>query len=226
MSASRASRDRPRKRASARRLRFSAAAAYRHLREADPVVGALIEQHGPYRPRPSGEPYAALVRSIMYQQLAGPAAAAILGRLNALHGDADRIPTAEELLSTSEAQFREAGVSRQKTRYLRDLAEQVAAGRLRFRGLDRLDDATVIERLTGVKGVGEWTAQMFLMFQLGRPDVLPAGDLGVRRGMQLAYGLREPVTPAQAQRIGEPWAPYRSVGSWYMWRVAETQTPA
>ncbi len=189
-------------------------------------MGALIEQHGPYRPRPSGEPYAALVRSIMYQQLAGSAAAAILGRLNALHGDADRIPTAEELLSTSDAQFRGAGVSQQKTSYLRDLAGQVATGRLRFRGIDRLDDEAVIKRLTEVKGVGEWTAQMFLMFQLGRPDVLPSGDLGVRRGMQLAYGLQEPVTPAQAQQIGKPWAPYRSVASWYMWRVAETRTPA
>ena len=213
------------KRGAGPRLRFSAAAAYRHLRAADPVMGALIDEHGPFRPRPSGEPYGALVRSIMYQQLAGAAAAAILGRLNALHGKADRIPTAQELLSTSDAQFRGAGVSRQKTSYLRDLAEHVVDGRLRFGGIERLSDEEVIERLTAVKGVGEWTAQMFLMFQMGRPDVLPVGDLGVRNGMKAAYRLRKPVTPERATKIGAKWAPYRTVGSWYMWRVAETKTP-
>ena len=189
------------------------------------MVGALIDEHGPYQPRPSGDPYAELVRSVMYQQLAGAAAAAILGRLNALHGNSERIPTAKELLSTSDALFRGAGVSRQKTSYLRDLAEHVIEGRLRFDEIEQLSDEEVIERLTAVKGVGGWTAHMFLMFQLGRPDVLPVGDLGVRNGMKAAYRLRKPVTPERATKIGAQWAPYRSVGSWYMWQVVSTKPP-
>ena len=207
------------------RLRFSAAAAYRHLREADPVVGELITRFGPYRPRPSGDPYGALVRSIMYQQLAGAAAAAILGRMLAIYGEDGRMPTPDEMLATSDQALRDAGVSRQKTAYLRDLAQRVADGSLDLSGVDTLSDDEVIQRLTVVKGIGEWTAHMFLMFQLGRPNVLPVGDLGVCKGMQVAYGLRKTPTPQRAQKIGACWAPYRSVGSWYMWRVAETRTP-
>jgi len=207
------------------RLRFSPAHAYRRLREADPVVGRLIEQHGPYLPRPRGDPWGSLVRSILFQQLAGTAAMAIQRRLYALHGGAERVPTPEQLLSTTDEQFRAAGVSRQKAAYLRDLAAHASDGRLDLASLDSLTDESVIEALTAVHGVGEWTAHMFLMFELGRPDVLPTGDLGVRIGMRKAYGLPEVPTPKQAREIGEPWAPYRSVGSWYMWRAAETVTP-
>ena len=209
----------------AQRLRFSAAAAYRSLRAADPVIGALIEQHGPYKPRPSGEPYAALVRAIMHQQLAGPAARTIMGRMVALFGDDEHTPTPEEILAMPDPAFREAGVSRQKTSYLKDLAAHVATGDLDFDGMDTLSDDEVIRRLTAVHGIGEWTAHMFLMFQLGRPDILPVGDLGVCKGMKIAYGLRSMPTPKRAKKIGAAWSPYASVASWYMWRVADTVTP-
>jgi DNA-3-methyladenine glycosylase II len=209
----------------ASRLRFPAARAYAHLRAADPVVGALIEQHGPYRPRPSADAYSALVRMILYQQLAGAAAAAIERRWRALYGDPESVPTPAQILATSDEGFRGAGVSRQKASYLRDLAQHVADGRTVFDGLDVLPDEAVAEHLTSVRGVGEWTAHMFLMFHLGRPDVLPVGDLGVRSGMRVAYGLPETPTPERAREIGAPWAPYRSVGSWYMWRAVETALP-
>jgi DNA-3-methyladenine glycosylase II len=209
----------------AQRLRFSAAAAYRHLRAADPVVGGLIEEHGPFTPRPSGDPYGQLVRSVLFQQLAGAAASAIQRRLYAVFGDESRTPAPEELLTLDDDAYRSVGISRQKAGYLRSIGEHVVEGELDFDGLDALDDREVIERLTAIRGVGEWTAHMFLMFQLGRPDVLPTGDLGVRKGMQVAYGLDEEPSPARAAEIGAPWAPYRTVGSWYMWRAVETVTP-
>ena len=207
-----------------RRLSFSTAAAYRRLRDADPVVAALIDQHGPYRPRPADDPYASLVRTIFHQQLAGAAAAAIMRRFCALHGDAERTPTADEILATPDPDFRAAGISRQKMGYLRDLAQHVANGRLDFRVIAGLPDAEVVPQLCAVRGIGEWSAHMFLMFQLGRPDILPVGDLGVRKGMQVAYRLAEAPGPDRARQIGAPWAPYRSVGSWYMWRAASTVT--
>ena len=209
----------------ANRLRFSARSAYAHLRAADPVVGALIAEHGPYRPRPGGAPYASVVRSIMFQQLAGAAARAIQRRFFALHGDAERTPDPIAILATTDEAFRGAGVSRQKAGYLRDLAQHCVDGTLDFAAMPALDDAEVIERLTAVKGVGEWTAHMFLMFELGRPDILPVGDLGVRKGMAAAYALPDTPTPSRAREIGAPWSPYRSVGSWYMWRAVETVTP-
>jgi DNA-3-methyladenine glycosylase II len=116
-------------------------------------------------------------------------------------------------------------VSRQKAGYLRDLAQHVVDRRVDFAAIEKLPDEEVIGRLTDIHGIGEWTAHMFLMFELGRPDVLPVGDLGVRRGMQLAYGLESMPTPMRAREVGAPWAPFRSVGSWYMWRAAETITP-
>ncbi len=205
---------------------FSVRRAYAHLRAADPVVGRLIEHHGPFRLRPSADPYAALVRMILHQQLAGAAAAAIEGRFRALYGDPDGTPSPGELLATRDDDFRGAGVSRQKASYLRDLAARVQEGRLDWGRLDGLADEEVVADLTAVRGIGEWTAHMFLMFHLGRPDVLPVGDLGVRAGMRIAYGLDAAPTPARAREIGSPWAPYRSVGSWYMWRAVEGAAPA
>ncbi|MEO1837370.1 MAG: DNA-3-methyladenine glycosylase 2 family protein, partial [Akkermansiaceae bacterium] len=174
-----------------------------------------------------GDAYAALVRTIVYQQLAGAAAAAIHGRLLALYGDgpAGRAPEPEELLATEDSDLRAAGLSGPKIGYLRDLASHVSEGRLDFDGIDDLDAADVVARLTAVKGIGEWSAHMFLMFQLGRPDILPVGDLGVRKGMVAAYGLRKLPSPRRMHEIGRQWAPYRSVGSWYMWRAVETVTP-
>ncbi|MCY3783339.1 MAG: DNA-3-methyladenine glycosylase 2 family protein [Chloroflexi bacterium] len=197
----------------------------RHLRRVDAVIGRLIDECGPFPPRAPGDPYEALIRSIMFQQLAGAAASAILGRLLAHFGSDGRYPTPEELLGTTDEQFRAAGVSRQKAGYLRDLAQHLQDGSLNLGALPASDDAEVIERLTVVHGVGVWTAQMFLMFQLGRLDVLPVGDLGVRRGMQVAYALAETPSPAEATVIGARWTPFRSVGAWYMWRAADIRTP-
>ena len=169
------------------------------------------------------DPYASLLRTILFQQLAGAAAMAIQRRLYALFSDEEgRIPTPEELLGATDEVFRSAGVSRQKAGYMRDLALHVVDGSLDFDALESLPDDEVIKRIIAVKGLGEWSAHMFLMFHLGRPDVLPVGDLGVRNGMRVTYGLEVSPTPKEALVIGAPWAPYRSVGSWYMWRAAET----
>jgi len=205
----------------ARRLPFSIAQAGAHLAAADPVLARLIEAHGPYQPRPGNDPWASLVRSILFQQLAGAAATAIQRRFYAQHGAEDQPPTPEQVLATTDEAFRAAGVSRQKAGYLRDLALHAADGRLAFGRFPGMTDDEVIAALTAVHGVGEWTAHMFLMFELGRPNVLPVGDLGVRNGMRTAYALPGLPTPKQAHAIGAPWAPYRSVGAWYMWRVAE-----
>lgn len=205
------------------RLRFSAAAAYRHLRAADPVVGALIDEHGPYRPRPAMDHYESLLRTILFQQLSGASASAIQRRWLDLYDG--HYPTPPLLLATTDEAFRAAGVSRQKAGYMRDLAEHVVAGHLDFAGVDGLSDEEVVEQITRVKGLGPWSAHMFLMFQLGRPDVLPVGDYGVRNGMRIAYGLPDVPSEARAREVGEPWAPYRSVGSWYMWRAVEGIAP-
>jgi DNA-3-methyladenine glycosylase II len=210
----------------ARRLPFSVKRAEEHLRAADPTLARLIDANGPYAPRPGNDPYGWLVRTILFQQLAGSAARAIARKWFALYGDDAHVPTPKEIIGTTDEQFRAAGVSRQKASYFRDLAERMVDGRLSLDGLDKLPDEEVASRLTAVRGVGEWSAHMFLMFELGRPDVLPTGDFGVRHGMQVAYGLDAVPTPARARELGAPWAPYRSVGAWYMWRAVETVTPA
>ncbi len=204
---------------------FAVDEALAHLRSADAKLAAVIDRVGAYDAPRRADPYAALVRAILFQQLAGAAANAIQKRLFALHGRDDQPPTPKELLQTTDEQFRSAGLSRQKTGYLRDLAAHVADGRLQLDELPALSDAEVTQRITAVKGLGEWSAHMFLMFHLGRPDVLPIGDLGVRNGMRTTYGLPEAPTPKQAIEIGAPWAPFRSVGSWYMWRAGEPVAP-
>lgn len=209
----------------ARRLPFSIRRAEAVLADADPVLATLIARHGPFRPRPGVDPYSSLVRTVLYQQLAGAAASSIDRRWRALYSDDGHTPTPAEILATSDEQFRSAGVSRQKAGYLRDLALHVADARLDFAAIGRMPDTEAIARLTGVHGIGEWSAQIFLMFELGRPDVLPTGDLGMRKGMQIAYALAAMPTPAQAREIGERWAPYRTVGSWYIWRAVETVVP-
>lgn len=204
---------------------FSVTDALVHLRGADPTLAVLIERVGAYDAPRRSDPYAALVRAILFQQLAGAAASAIQRRFFALYSGADQPPSPPQLLETTDEQLRSAGVSRQKAGYLRDLAAHVVDGRLNLTELPSLSDAEVIERVTAVKGLGEWSAHMFLMFHLGRPDVLPVGDLGVRHGMRITYGLPEIPTPTEALVIGEPWAPFRSVGSWYMWRAGEPIAP-
>ena len=210
----------------ARRLPFAVTRATRHLEAADPVLRGLIAEHGPYTPRPGDDPYATLVRTILFQQLAGAAARTIQRRWFALYGAEDRPPRPRDILNTTDEQFRGAGVSRQKAGYLRDLAARLDAQNLDLNALPAQPDDEVVTTLTSVRGIGDWSAHMFLMFELGRPDVLPVGDYGVRHGMQVAYHLDDLPGTARAREIGAPWAPYRSVGAWYMWRAVEATLPA
>lgn len=199
------------------------AAATRKLRAADPVLGALIDRVGPLPPhrradRPDpGEHYAGLVRTIVGQQLSTKAAASIYSRVLA-HFDG-RPPTPAEVLAADPEELRAAGgLSRAKTGYLRSLAEDVLDGSLELERLEDLDDDTVLAELVAVKGLGEWSAHMFLMFSLERPDVLAPGDLGIRKAIALAYGLDAMPSPAEVTRIGEPWRPYRTTACRYLWR--------
>jgi 3-methyladenine DNA glycosylase/8-oxoguanine DNA glycosylase len=195
--------------------------ALSHLRKADPVIARVIDAVGPCRlqVRADGTHFDALVRAIVYQQLSGKAAATIHGRVRALYGDRD--PTPEELLATPEEKLRGAGLSRQKLGYIRDLAARVASGDVPLDHVHTLDDDTLTEALVRVKGIGKWTAQMFLIFRLGRPNVLPDLDLGIQNGIRRAYGLRKQPKPKDVLKIGARWAPHASVAAWYLWRVLE-----
>lgn len=198
------------------------AAAY--LAEVDPVLNLLIEKYGQYLPSPPiHDGWSSLCRTILFQQLAGSAAQAIQTRwLNSYEKTMESgYPTPKQVLKSSDSLFRDAGISRQKISYLRSLAEHVSEGQIDFQTLQTLPDSEVIEKITGVYGLGEWSAHMFLMSQLRRPNILPVGDLGVRNGMQIAYQIRETVTPKKASEIGENWRPYCSAGAWYMWKVVD-----
>jgi DNA-3-methyladenine glycosylase II len=182
----------------------------------------VIDRIGPYKGWPSGNGthFDAVARSIVFQQLSGKAAGTIHGRFQGLYGG--RTPQPEELATTSDEQLRAIGLSRQKSAYLKDLGARVASGQLPIETLHELTDEEIITALTQVKGIGRWTAQMFLMFRLGRLDVLPDIDLGIQKGMQKAYRLRKLPTPERVKKIGAKWAPYRSIGSWYMWRLLDS----
>ena len=196
-------------------------AAVAHLKRVDPILAEVIARVGACRleVRRTGTHYDALVRSIVYQQLSGKAAGTILRRFTELYPG--NRPRAELVLATDEALLRGAGLSRQKMGYLRDLSARVADRSLPLAHLGRLKDDAIIEHLVQVKGIGRWTVQMFLMFRLGRPDVLPELDLGVQNAIQRAYGLKKRPTPKEVLKIGEPWRPYASVASWYLWRSLE-----
>ena len=190
------------------------------LAERDPVVHRLVAEAGPPKVRPSAEThFEALVRAVVYQQLAGPAAAAIHGRLIAALGDE---VTPKRLLSLPAGTLRSVGLSANKAASLTDLAAKVLDGTVVLDppGLRKESDAEVVARLTAVRGIGKWTAEMFLMFQLRRLDVWPTGDLGVRKGFGLAWGIPTP-TAKQLEPLGDPYRPYRSVVAWYCWRAAE-----
>lgn len=188
-----------------------------HLRRADPVLAALMTRVGfcGFEADRRGTSYSALVEAIQYQQITGKAAAAIHRRLTALVGRSHPRPT--DVAALSDAQLRSAGLSRQKIAYLRDLTRLVRDG-LPLGRLGRLPDDAVIEALTQVKGIGRWTAEMFLMFRLGRLDVLPVDDYGIRTAMQRAYRMRDLPKPARMQRVAERWRPYRTIACWYLWR--------
>src|SRR5437870_6564795 len=192
--------------------------AVAHLRGADPVLAALIDRVGPCRwvVRDGVEPFAALASSIVYQQISGKAAAAILARVNALDGGG-RLRPAHVVAATDEA-LRACGLSRQKIAYLRDLAAHARRGR-RLVGLHGLEDEAVIERLTVVKGIGRWTAEMFLMFRLGRPDVLPVDDYSLRKAYATAFKKRTLPSREALAKAGEKWRPFRTVASWYLWQT-------
>ncbi len=166
-----------------------------------------------------GAPYASLLRSVLYQQLAGSAARAIDRRFRKPHGY--RYPSPEALLATRDADLRAAGLSRQKIAAVKAVARAFADGDVRGRRLFHMEDDAVVAAVTEIRGIGEWTAHMLLMFSLGRPDVLPVGDYGVRKGAQLLYGLGELPKPRELEALTEPWRPWRSVGSWYLWRATE-----
>jgi DNA-3-methyladenine glycosylase II len=193
--------------------------AQRSLRRRDPTLRPVIRKTGRCDMTPSGDPYRSLIRSVVFQQLAGSAASAILGRVRARFGG--RIPRPEILSSATDAELRSDGLSRQKIAAIRAVAAAFAEGTLSNRRLHRMDDPSVIEAVTQLRGIGEWTAHMLLMFSLGRPDVLPVGDYGVRKGAQTLYGLAELPKPAELEALADCWRPYRSIGAWYMWAVVD-----
>lgn len=168
----------------------------------------------------AGTHFDAVARSIVFQQLSGKAAGTIHGRFHGLYGG--RPPSPAELAATSDELLRSVGLSRQKSSYLKDLGARVASGEVPIETLHELTDDEIIAALTQVKGIGRWTAQMFMMFRVGRPDVLPDLDLGIQKGIQRAYHLRKLPPPERVKKIGAKWAPYRTVASWYLWRYVDT----
>jgi DNA-3-methyladenine glycosylase II len=192
-------------------------------------MARLIDELGPLHvgQRKRGRPddaYGVLVRSITGQQLSTKAAATIYGRLTEMYGG--RTPTPEEILDTDPDQLRAVGLSHAKAAYLRDLAEHIVDGELPVDELAQLPDATVAELLMAIKGLGRWTVDMFLMFHLGRPDILPVGDLGIRKAVQIKYGLKELPKPAEIEQIGEGWRPHRTLASLYLWESLDNRPGA
>lgn len=207
---------------------MSDAAGVAHLRATDPVLRDLIDRLGPPRPRrrpggpPPGDHYGALVRSIVGQQLSVAAARAIYGRLLERFGG--RPPSPGEILAQEDEELRAAvGLSRAKVGFLRSLAEHVVAGELELDRVARLADEEIVVELCAVRGIGEWSAHMFLMFQLERPDVLPVGDLGVRRAVERAYGLADLPKADDLRALAQPWRPHRTLACRYLWRSLDNE---
>ncbi|MGI0049904.1 MAG: DNA-3-methyladenine glycosylase family protein [Nitrososphaera sp.] len=192
--------------------------ALRHLAVSDARLAAIIKSVGRYEIELRRDPFQSLVEAIIYQQLAGSAADAIYGRFVKIYG---RFPRPPQLLATRDTRLRAAGLSARKIEYLKDLASRVSDGQLKLRLLAEMPDEQVIEQLDQVKGIGRWTAEMFLIFCLGRPDVLPVGDLGLRKAMQKVYSLAELPSPENMRNIAQPWKPYCSIATWYLWKSLE-----
>ncbi|HXG86825.1 MAG TPA: DNA-3-methyladenine glycosylase [Vicinamibacterales bacterium] len=193
--------------------------ARRHLMRVDPKLGAVIKKVGPcgLADIPKLPPFMALAEAIASQQLSVKAADTIFGRFCDLFGD-DRTPDPARLLAMDDESIRGVGFSRSKVLFLRDLANHVVDQRLMLDALDRLDDQQVAEQLTAVKGIGPWTAEIFLMFRLQRPDIFPADDLGLVKAAQRIYGLRQRPSREKLLKMSQAWRPYRSVAAWYLWR--------
>jgi DNA-3-methyladenine glycosylase II len=192
-----------------------------HLRQSDPILAAIIERIGPCKMEFSEPTFHHLAEAILYQQLNGRAAVNIFNRFAALAGNP---LTPQGILKLTDAQMREVGLSRQKTGYLRDLAAKTDAGLLEFERLSEMTEEDVIAHLTQVKGVGVWTAHMFLMFSLRRPDIMPTGDYGVQAAIKKYYKKRKWPKPDVMIKIAKPWAPYRSIACWYLWRSLDVKT--
>src|SRR5688572_12645944 len=198
-------------------------AAIAHLTRSDKTLGRLIRKVGPCRlaPETRRAPFQALVRSVTFQQLNGKAAETIFGRVLALF-PGRKFPSPEELLDTSDEKLRAAGLSRNKTMAVKDIAAKTLEGIVPdSRAIRKLSNEEILERLTSVRGVGPWTVEMLLMFTLGREDVFPVTDFGVRKGFALTYGLKELPTPKELLAHGEKWRPHRTTASWYLWRAAD-----
>jgi DNA-3-methyladenine glycosylase II len=194
-----------------------------HLTRSDKILGQIIKKVGPcaLKPKNRRSPFEALVQSVAYQQLNGTAAATILGRVKALY-PGRRFPTPEDLLATPDGLLRAAGLSRAKTAAIKDIAAHTLAGVVpTSRAIVKLSDAEILERLTAVRGVGPWTVHMLLIFTLGREDILPVTDYGVRKGFALAYGLKELPDPKELLEHGERWRPHRTTAAWYLWRALD-----
>jgi len=189
--------------------------ALAHLRSADPVLAKIINQVGPYAMQYHEPTFHALVRSIVFQQLHGKAARTIFDRL--LQKAGGEI-TPDSILKLRTTQMRAVGLSKQKLTYIRDLARKNRDGIVEFQRFPQMSDKDIIAELTQVKGIGEWTAHMFLMFALRRPNILPIGDYGVRSAMRKAYGMKVMPKPRTMERLAKGWHPYCSIASWYMWR--------
>lgn len=199
--------------------------ALAHLKNADAVLAGLIDAVGPCRLRPdrTQSAFEALVEAVCHQQLTGKAARTILGRVKALHPQCN-FPTPENLLDTPDDALRAAGLSRAKVAAVKDISAKTLDGVVPLpSAFDKFDDAAIIERLTTIRGVGQWTVEMLLIFKLGRPDVLPVDDFGVRKGFMLTYRKREMPKPAALLKHGECWRPYRSVAAWYLWRATDLE---
>jgi DNA-3-methyladenine glycosylase II len=195
--------------------------AVNHLKKSDPILCAIIERVGPFRMEYGPPEFHSLAESILYQQLNGNAAATIFKRFTALAGEP---LTPEGILKLTDEQLRSVGLSKQKSAYLKDLAVKTRDGLLDFTKLQDLPDEEVIKHLTQVKGVGVWTAQMFLMFTLKRPDVLPTGDYGLQAAIKKHYRKRKMPKPKDMEKIARAWSPYRSIACWYLWKSMDVKT--
>ena len=195
--------------------------AVNHLKKCDPILRNIIEKVGPFRMEYGPPEFCSLAEAIVYQQLNGTAAATIFKRFTALAGEP---LTPAGILKLSDEQLRSVGLSKQKSAYLKDLAQKTASGQLDFSRLPELSDEEVIQQVTQVKGIGVWTAHMFLMFSLRRPNVLPTGDYGVQMAFKKHYKTRKLPKPKDMEKIARSWEPYRSVACWYMWRSLDIKT--
>lgn len=196
-----------------------------HLRKSDPLLAPLINIHQPPSLNPCTSPFLSLTKSIIFQQLATNAAKSIYTRFVTLCGDESQV-NPDNVLSLTPQKLREIGVSGRKASYLHDLAEKYQNGSLSDTSILEMNDDMLMKNLIAVKGIGVWSVHMFMMFSLHRPDVLPVGDLGVRKGVQSLYGLKDLPQPVEMEQFCEKWKPYRSVGSWYMWRIMEAKALA